>query len=71
MSSEGNFLTYCIEQYRFEKGLNGREVIGLFKKYKVLDYIYASCEPLHTSKAKYIVDDIDIYIDACKRMEES
>lgn len=68
MTNEGNFLTYCIEQYRFAKGLNGREVIALFKKYRVLDYIYSSCEPLHSAKAKYVVEDIDFYIDACKEL---
>ena len=69
MSNEGNFLTYCIEQYKFDKDMTGKQVIELFKKYKVLDYIFSSCEPLHTAKAKYITKDIDLYIEACKAVE--
>ena len=30
MSKEGNFLIYCIEQYKSAKNLNGKEVIKLF-----------------------------------------
>ena len=67
MTNEGNFLTYCVEQYMFEKGMSGRRVMDLFSKYGVLEYIYNSVEPLHENKAKYIVEDIDIYIEACRR----
>ncbi len=66
MSNEGNFLTFCIEQYKYDKNLNGRQTMDLFNRYHVLDYIFASCEPLHENKAKYIVEDIDIYIKACR-----
>ncbi|MCR5508474.1 MAG: DUF3791 domain-containing protein [Lachnospiraceae bacterium] len=67
MTKEGNFLTYCVEQYKYEKGLSGRQVMDLFTKYGVLEYIYSSCEPLAEHKSKYIVEDIDIYVEACKR----
>ena len=39
MTNEGNFLTYCVEQYMFEKGMSGRRVMDLFSKYGVLEYI--------------------------------
>lgn len=68
MTNEGNFLTYCVEQYMYEKGMSGRRVMDLFTKYNVLDYIYNSCDPLHEQKAAYIVEDIDIYIEACRRV---
>ncbi len=68
MTNEGNFLTYCVEQYMYEKGMSGRRVMDLFSKYNVLDYIYNSCDPLHEQKATYIVEDIDIYIEACRRV---
>ncbi len=66
MTNEGNFLTYCIEQYKYEKKMSGRQVMDLFSRYNVLEYIYNSCDPLHENKAKFIVEDIDIYIDACR-----
>ncbi|MCR4924606.1 MAG: DUF3791 domain-containing protein [Lachnospiraceae bacterium] len=70
MSNEGNFLTYCIEQYKYDKKLTGKEVMELFKRYKVLEYIFSSCEALHTAKAKYITEDIDLYIKACQAVED-
>ena len=64
MSKETNFLIYCIEVYKNAKGLNGKEVINLFTKYKVPEYITSYYEALHTTGMNYIVDDIDLYIGA-------
>ena len=66
MSNEGNFLTYCIEQYKYDKNMSGRQVMDLFSRYNVLEYIFSNCDPLHENKAKYVTEDLDIYIDACK-----
>lgn len=64
MSKEGNFLIYCIEQYKSAKGMNGKQVSELFTKYSVWEYIYSCFEALHTTGGKYIVEDIDLYIQA-------
>ena len=64
MSKEGNFLVYCVEQYRSAKGLSGKQVADLFNKFRVWDYIYSCFEALHTTGDKYIVGDIDLYIEA-------
>ena len=66
MSNEANFLTYCVEQYKNEKNMSGRQVMNLFSRYRVLEYIFSSCDPLSQDKAKYVVEDIDIYIAACR-----
>lgn len=66
MSKEGNFLIYCTEQYKSAKCLTGRQVSELFTKYSVWDYIYSCFEALHTTGEKYIVEDIDLYIEARK-----
>ncbi|MBD5504436.1 MAG: DUF3791 domain-containing protein [Lachnospiraceae bacterium] len=63
MSREGDFLIYCIEQYKSAKGLNGIQVSELFSKYKVWEYIYSCFEALHTTGEKYIIEDIDLYIE--------
>lgn len=63
MSREGDFLIYCIEQYKSAKGLNGVQVSELFSKYKVWEYIYSCFEALHTTGEKYIIEDIDLYIE--------
>ena len=64
MSKEGNFLVYCVEQYRSAKGLSGKQVADLFNKFRVWDYIYSCFEALPTTGDKYIVEDIDLYIEA-------
>lgn len=63
MSREGTFLVYCTEQYKSAKGLTGIQVSELFSKYNVWEYIYSCFEALHTTGEKYIVEDIDLYIE--------
>ena len=66
MSKEGNFLIYCIEQYKSAKKLNGKQVSELFSRYQVWEYIYSCFEALHTTGVNYIIEDIDLYIEARK-----
>lgn len=64
MSKEGKFLIFCIEQYKTAKKLNGKQVIELFRRYKVFEYIVTCFEALHTTGANYIIEDLDLYIEA-------
>ena len=66
MSKEGNFLIFCIEQYKSVKNLTGRQVMDLFRKYRVSEYIVSCFEALHTTGTNYIIEDIDLYIEACQ-----
>lgn len=68
MSREGNFLVYCIEQYKSEKRLTGAQVSELFSQYGVWDYIYSCFEALHTTGENYIIEDIDSYIETRKKV---
>lgn len=63
MSKEGRFPIYCVEIYKSVKGLIGREVPSLFTRYMVWDYVYSCFEALHTTGEKYIIHDIDSYIE--------
>lgn len=69
MDDRLDFLVYCIENYKNANGLKGRETIELFNKYRVIDYINASYEALHTTGRNYIVDDLNIYINARKLVD--
>jgi hypothetical protein len=64
MSREGKFLVYCLEMYRAAKKLTGKQAIDLFKHYGVIDYIMSFYESLHTTGANYIIEDIDLFIEA-------
>lgn len=56
------FLSFCIEQYKNAKGLDGAKVINTFAKYGVLDYLKEHFEILHTQSYQWILEDIDEFI---------
>jgi hypothetical protein len=64
MSETTRFKVFCLEQYKNEHGLKGRDAILLFKQYGVLDYIGAFFDILHSYGGKYIVQDIDLFIQS-------
>ena len=66
MTSQGKFMIFCAEQYKCAKQLNGRQLSDLFDKYNIWNYLYDCYEALHTTGTSYIVEDIDLYIDARK-----
>ncbi|MCI8448531.1 MAG: DUF3791 domain-containing protein [Eubacterium sp.] len=66
MSSQGKFMIFCAEQYKKEKHLTGKQLAELFSRYSVWEYIYSCYEALHTTGTNYIIEDIDLYIEARK-----
>ena len=70
MSKEGRFMIFCIEIYRSAKNLKGKEVMQLFEKYNVCEYIMSCYGALHTTGKNYIINDIDLYIEARQAAEK-
>ena len=64
MSKELPFMVLCVEEYKNQKQMSGREVVDLFEKYSVFDYIKNYYDALHTTGTKYIVNDIEQYISS-------
>lgn len=64
MSKEGKFLIFCIEQYKSTKNLTGKEVMNVFREYGILEYVVSCYEALHTTEVNYIINDMDLYIEA-------
>jgi len=64
MSAEGKFLVFCLEMYKAAKHLTGKQVMELFKQYGITDYVLSCYEALHTTGTNYIVEDIDLFIEA-------
>lgn len=62
MSKTLPFLVLCVEEYKKQKGMAGKEVVALFRQYSVCEYIRDFYEVLHTTGTRYIVNDIDLYI---------
>ena len=58
------FTSFCIEEYKAQHGMMGEEVVKLFEKYGVTDYLMAGFDVLHTLGRNLILDDIDKFIEA-------
>ena len=56
------FLSFCIEQYKHEKGMSGAETVRLLNKYGVLTYLSEHFDVLHTQGKQWILADIDEFI---------
>jgi len=59
-----DFTVFCLESYKTSHKLTGKEVINIFNKYNVIDYIKSFYDVLHSTGQEYIVDDIDKYINS-------
>ena len=60
------FISFCIEQYMIEKGINEDEVISIFSEYGVLDYLKDYFDVLHTQGRQWLVADIEEFINTRK-----
>ena len=61
------FISFCIEQYMNEKGINEDEVISIFSEYGVLDYLKEYFDVLHTQSRQWLVADIEDFINDIKK----
>ena len=66
MSKTLQFKAFCFEMYKAEKGLTGIITQELFEKYKVFEYLDTFYGVLHTTGHRYIINDIDSFIDSRK-----
>ena len=67
MNGNAEFIAYCLEEYEAAKGINGKEVITLFKKYNIIDYIVTCYGALHTMGGLAIAEDIDSLIEGVEK----
>jgi len=56
------FIAFCIEEYGAAKGMSGEQVLDLFSKYDVTDYLSEYFEPLHTQGRQWLIAEIDDFI---------
>lgn len=60
------FVAFCIEEYGAAKGMTGEQVIDLFSRYGVTDYLSRCFEPLHTQGRQWLIEEIDEFVDIRK-----
>ena len=63
------FLSFCIEQYKKEKGISGAEAAQLLQGYGVLEYLKEHFEVMHTQSKQWLLADIDEFIKLRKEAE--
>ena len=66
MNKTAHFKVFCLERYKSEHNLSGKDAFRLFKEYGVLEYLGSFYDVLHSFGDKYIVQDIDLFIEARK-----
>ena len=69
MNNVTKFLVYCVEIYKTAHKLNGKQVMWLFNRYKILEYIVSCYDALHTTGQEYIIEDIAGLIEERKRTD--
>ena len=56
------FISFCIEQYKNNKGISGAEAMTLLSENGVLEYLSEHWEILHTQSRQWILEDIEEFI---------
>lgn len=62
MDPKMEFAVFCTEMYRAKHNLTGSQVMDLFERNRILDYIDDCYGALHVMGTDYILDDIDSLI---------
>jgi hypothetical protein len=58
-------LIYVIEEYKFLENKMAKDIMELFTKYNVFNYITQNYPALHTMGGRAIVDDINMFMGIC------
>jgi len=63
------FLASCIELYKDEKGMSGKDAHNYLRDTGAIHFITSCWEGLHMTSPAYIIDSIDEYIRTHERPE--
>ena len=63
------FVAFCIEEYGAAKGMSGEQVLDLFSKYGLVDYLSEFYDVLHTQGRHWLIEEIDEYIEIRRNKE--
>lgn len=63
------FVAFCIEEYGVAKGMTSDKVFDLFAQYGLIDYLSKFFDTLHTQGHRWLMAEIDEFIDIRKKKE--
>lgn len=58
------FLSFCIEQYKHAKGIEGEQAERILNEAGALDFLAENYETLHTQGHRWLLAEIDEFIEA-------
>ena len=64
------FVAFCIEEYGAAKKMSGEQVLDLFSKYGLVDYLSEFYEVLHTQGRQWLIEEIYEFIEIRKKKEQ-
>ena len=64
IAGETWFLASCVELYKTQKHMTGREAFNYLRKTGAVDFITGCWDGLHMTGPLYILDSIDDYISS-------
>lgn len=64
------FISFCIEQYKVHISASGAEVMDLFDKYGVTEYLFENFEVPHTESHQWLIEEIDEFIRQRRKENE-
>lgn len=64
------FISFCIEEYKMHISATGSEVMDLFDRYGVTEYLSGNFEVLHTQSRQWLLEEIDDFISRKKQEEK-
>ena len=67
MEKKTDFIIFCIESYKQRKNISGKEAFKNFRRFNVFKYLENYYDVLHSTGQKYLVNDIEKYINSRKR----
>jgi hypothetical protein len=70
MEDRTEFIAYCIEEYKDAEKLTGKDVIDLFKRYNIVNYIKQCYDALHVMGGLAITADINNLINGMRRRKK-
>ena len=56
------FVSFCIEQYKAARGMEGAAVAELFYRKGVSDYLSTHFDVLHTQSRQWLIEEIDEFL---------
>jgi hypothetical protein len=70
MDDKIDFIVYCIEEYKENENLTGKEVIELFIRYDIISYIKSAYDALRVMGGLAITGDIKRLIAGARENKE-